>query len=96
MKSLLLRIGFCLGVFGLCLYSYLEAQNELTELKMQLPQKEREIALIREEARRLAYQVEQMESPAALIEQARRPEFSHLKHPLLKEILTVPEVFASN
>jgi hypothetical protein len=74
----------------------LETQNQLTELKILLPEAEKAIKLIQEENRRLAYELDQFESPAYLIELAHRPEFSHLKHPLLKEILTVPEAFASN
>jgi hypothetical protein len=96
MKRLLFQVGICLGVFGLCLYSYLEKQNTLTKVKIQLPQMEKEIQLIREENRRLSYQIDQFESPSHLIELAHRPEFSHLKHPILKEILTVPEAFAVN
>lgn len=96
MKQLLLQMGVCFSVFGFCLYSYLDAQNSLTKLKMQLPQKEKEIQGIREEMRRLAYQVDQFENPSNLIELAHRPEFSHLRHPVLREILTVPEAFATN
>ena len=96
MKNLLYRLGFCVAVFGFCLYSYLEMQNRLTQLKIQIPETEREISLVREENRRLSYQIDQFQSPANLIELARLPELSHLKHPLLKEILTVPEAFASN
>ncbi len=96
MNSLLLRLGFCLIVSGFCLYSYLETQNELTELKIRIPQVDRELKLVREENRKLAYEVERFQSPANLIEVARNPEYSHLKHPLLREVLTVPEVFASN
>ncbi len=96
MKGLLLRIGVCLGVFGFCLYSYLERQNELTQLKIRLPEIEKEIKLIQEENRRLTYEIDQFESPSHLIELAHYPEYAHLKHPLLKEIITVPEVFARN
>lgn len=96
MKGLLIRLGVCLGVFALCLVSYLDGQNRVTELKIQLPKREKEIAIIREESRRLAYEIERFESPSHLIELAHRPEFRHLKHPLLKEILTVPEAFAIN
>lgn len=96
MKELLVKLGVCLGVFGLCLYSYLDAQNNLTELKIRLPEVEKEIKLIREENRRLAYEIDLMENPNHLIELAHRPEFSHLKHPLIQEILTVPEAFAVN
>ena len=96
MRSLLFRLGLCIAVFGFCLYSYLERQNELTQLKIQLPETEREISLIREENRRLSYEIDRFQSPSHLIELAHRPEFSHLKHPLLKEVLTVPEALASN
>jgi len=96
MKGLLLRLGICLAVFGVCLYSYLDMQNELTHLKIKLPEVEKEIRLIREENRFLSYEIGQFESPSNLIELAHRPEFSHLKHPLLREILTVPEAFATN
>lgn len=96
MKGLLVRLGICLAVFGLCLYSYLDLQNQLTQLKIQLPEVEKEIKGIREENRSLAYQVNQFENPSHLIELAHRPEYSHLKHPLLREILTVPEAYATN
>ena len=96
MKGLLLRIGICLGIFGVCLYSYLDLQNKMTQIKIELPEKEREIGLLLEEIRRMSYEIDRFESPTHLIELAHRPEFSHLKHPLLREILTVPEAFATN
>lgn len=96
MKNLLLRLGLCLGIFGFCLYSYLKLQNDLTQWKIQISETERELAAIREENRRLSYEMDQFQSPAHLLELAHRPEFSHLKHPLLKEILTVPEALATN
>lgn len=93
---MLLRSGVCICFFALCLYSYLDTQNALTHLKIKIPQIEKEIQLIREENSRLAYEVGQFENPTNLIELAARPEYSHLKHPLLKEELTVPEAWASN
>ena len=96
MSGVLVKLGVCLSVFGLCLYSYLETQNQLTHLKILLPEVDKELKLIEEDNRRLAYEIEQFESPSHLIELARNPEYAHLKHPLLKEILTVPEAFASN
>jgi cell division protein FtsL len=90
------RLGICVGVLSLCLYSYLSAQNALTQVKIAIPQIEKEIQTIQEENRRFASQISQFESPSHLIELAHRPEYSHLKHPVLKEILTVPEAWASN
>ena len=96
MKNLLLRLGICLSLFGFCLYSYIEMQNNLTTLKIALPEMDQEIKLVREENKRLSYEIEEFQSPSNLIELAHRPEFSHLKHPLLKEILTVPESLAAS
>ncbi len=96
MKGVLVRLGSCLAVLGACVYSYLDAQNDLTHLKIRLPEVEKQLQLVLEENRRLSYEVDQFENPSHLIELAHHPEFSHLKHPLLKEILIVPEVFAAN
>lgn len=94
MSKWLIHLGVCLTVFGICLYSYLNAQNTVTELKIRLPKVEKEIQLIREDNRRLSFEIDRFENPSHLIELAHRPEYGHLKHPLLKEILTVPEAFA--
>jgi hypothetical protein len=90
-KRLLLRLGFCLAVLSLCLYSFLNQQNALTHLKICLPRLEKEIRLIAEENCRLRYEIDRMENPTHLIELAHRPEFGNLKHPLMKEILTLPK-----
>lgn len=96
MNSLLVRIGICVSFAGLCTYGNLALQNEEIQLKMRLPEVQKQIQLVQEENRRLRYEIEHFESPANLIEIAHHPEFSHLKHPLLKEILTVPEAYVSN
>lgn len=93
-RGVLLRLGFCLGVLSLCLYSYQNKQNELTHLKIRLPQLEKELKGISEDNRRLYYEIDRIENPTRLIELAHRPEFGHLKHPLMKEILTMPEGIA--
>jgi hypothetical protein len=90
-KEFLIKIGVCLMVFALCLYSYIDKQNQLTKMRMEIPHLAKEIKAIKEENTRLQYEIDQFESPAHLMELARSSEFSHLKHPLLKEILTVPE-----
>jgi hypothetical protein len=93
---MLMRLGLCVLVFGGCLFSYVETQNEVAKWKIKLPDLEKNIALLREETRLLRFEVDQFESPTHLIELAHRPEFGHLKHPLLREILTVPEAIAVN
>jgi len=93
-RDFLIRIGMCIFIFGFCLYSYIHRQNELTSLRIKIPEMEKRIRVILEESRQLEYQVDQFENPAHLMELARHPEFSHLQHPLLKDILLVPEGIA--
>lgn len=93
---ILVRLGICVTLLGLALYSYLQTQHALTHFKIQIPEMEKEITLVQEENRRLAHEISQFQNPSHLMELARRPEYSHLKHPVLKEVLTVPEAWASN
>ncbi|MFA5250805.1 MAG: hypothetical protein WC371_05310 [Parachlamydiales bacterium] len=73
------------------LFLYLNGLNELTKLKMAVPKVEKEIAALKEENKRLRYEIRQFESPSHLLELSRRPEFAHLKHPLVKDVLKVKE-----
>ena len=88
---MMIRLGFCLCLLTFCLYSYQNKQNELTHLKIQLPELAAEVQSIREGNRLLQYEIEKRYSPDRLIELAHHPEFGHLRHPLMKEILTVEQ-----
>ncbi len=88
------RLTFCIGLILTLLFVYLDKQNELTKLKIMMPKVEKEIVLLKEENKRLKYEIEKFESPSHLMELARLPEFAHLKHPLVKNILKVEEGIA--
>jgi hypothetical protein len=90
-KGLLIRISICIMFFGICLYSYIDRHNNLTALKMKVPHLVKEIVQINQEINMLQYEVDQFESPLHLMELARHPEYSHLKHPLIEDILTIEE-----
>ena len=90
-RELLLRLSVCLVALGLGLYSYIDKQNHLTKMRMQIPLLSKEIKAIKEENTRMQYEIDQFQSPEHLLELARTSEYSHLKHPLLKEVLTVQE-----
>lgn len=85
------RIFICIFIFSFFLYLYTDQQNSLTRLRIRLPAVAKEIKAIREENKRLHYEVDQFESPHHLIELSRRSEFSHLKQPFVKEILNCQE-----
>lgn len=69
---------------------YINLQNELTELQLQIPPLAKEARAISEENSNLQYEVEQFESPGHLMELAKKPEFGYLKHPLIKDIIVIP------
>lgn len=87
----LTRLFLCIFIFGSYLYKYIDKQNKLTELRLQIPQLTKEVREIYEENAKLQYEVEQFESPAHLMELSQKPEFSHLKHPLVKDIIILPK-----
>lgn len=93
-KGTLLRFFLCIAAGGVLLYSYIDKQNAVTELRLEIPVLAKEIKDLKEANTRLQYEIDLFESPAHLMELARHSEFSHLKHPLLKEILTLPEGLA--
>jgi hypothetical protein len=93
---MLIRLGICLTFFSWTLYNYLDHQNELTKLSIELPALEKRVILVQDEMRKMRYEIEQFENPNHLIELAHHPQFAHLKHPLLREILTVPEAMVVN
>ncbi len=66
--------------FGSAL-SFLQSQNELLRLKLELPRAVAEIDLLAEEIAELGYLARQLESPSRLLALAELPEFSHLCSP---------------
>jgi len=93
-KGLIFKILICLITFSICLYSYIEKQNELTALKIKVPTTLKQIQNLNEEIRKIQYEVEMFENPAYLMQLVRKPEFGYLKHPLVEDVLTVPQGFA--
>lgn len=93
-KGPLIRFLLCIGVFGVFLYSYIDKQNAVTRRRLEIPVLAKEIKDIKEANTRLQYEIDLFESPEHLMELARHSEYSHLKQPMLKEILTLQEGLA--
>jgi hypothetical protein len=92
--SNLYRFCICIFAFSFFLYLYTDQQNSLTRLRFRVPAIANEIKLIREDNMRLQYAIDRFESPQNLLDLARQSEFSHLKQPLVKEILNCQEGIA--
>ncbi len=93
-RGILSRILVCITFFGLLLYSYVDRQNDVTRLRLEIPQLAKEIKDLREENTRLQYEIDLFESPQNLMHLASHCEFAHLKHPMGKDIVTMDEGLA--
>jgi len=87
---MLTKILACVIITGVMLIGFVKKQNQLTRLRLEIPILEKSVRNINEENWRLKYAIEQFEQPVHLIELSRKPEFSHLKHPYLEEIVILP------
>jgi len=76
------------------LYSYIDQQNAVTRRRLEIPVLAKQIKDLKEEKLHLHYAIDLFESPEHLMTLARRSEFSHLKQPILKEILTMAQGLA--
>lgn len=79
----------CILVMGVFLYAYITKQNNITELRLQIPVASKELDAVNQENIRLQFEIDQFEKPQHLMELSSQPQFSHLKHPLLEEIITI-------
>lgn len=75
----LISLFFCVAAASVAIYVYIDAQNALTEVKLMIPQVQKELHELKEENKRLRFEAAQFESPEHLMQLSRKPEFSHLK-----------------
>jgi hypothetical protein len=87
--GIFVRVFLCIVTLGVFLYAYINKQNHITELRLQIPVVAHELQVTREENIRLQFEIDQFENPIHLMELARCPQFSHLKHLLVNEIITI-------
>lgn len=94
MKKLIARIFLCVGLSSFFLYSYVNKQNELTELRMGIAQIAKEIQVVQKRNMQLKYEIDRFENPDHLMELARQERFSHLMHPLMTNVVMLREGIA--
>lgn len=86
---LLCRICTCIAGFGMMLYLYLHQQNEVVRLRMRIPTLLENIHAVKEENVRLRYEIDRFENPLNLMQLAQKKEYSHLKSPYNKEVVSL-------
>lgn len=83
------RILFCIASLIFFLYAFINQQNCITELRLLIPNAARDLETVCQENTRLQFEIDQFQNPQHLMELAGRPQFRHLKYPLLNEITTI-------
>jgi hypothetical protein len=89
MKTLIARICFCIGTAATALYMHIASINEVTALRLAIPEWEKEVNRLTRENERLQFEIERFESPIHLMELAKMPEYGHLKHPFVQEVIHI-------
>ena len=88
-RGLFVRLLICTGYLGTLFYTYIDRQNGLTELKMEIPRLVKRVDMLEEENALLTYEIEKKESPSYLLELLRTKEFSHLRYPYINDVVVV-------
>jgi len=83
-----IRIGVVFFILLFFLYAYINQQNAIVDLRLQIPQIEKELARCNQENTELQFKIDQFENPAALIKLWQKPQWRHLKQPFEDEIIT--------
>ena len=88
------KFFFCIFLFGVSLYSYIDMQNSVTALRIRIPALAQVVKNIEEENVRLQYEIDEFENPLHLIQLARQYKLDHLKHPLVCDVVHLKEGIA--
>lgn len=79
--GLFIRLFFMLLFTGLLLYFYVHKQNQIAKLRLEIPQLEQQVDLLKEQTTELNFEIDQHESPKRLFALLKDPNFSHLRIP---------------
>jgi len=84
------KIFIPIAIVAIALYAYIEEHNRLTKMRIEVPELAKKLRLLEEENTRLQFESEKFQNPLHLMELARGPHFSHLRHPYQNDIITIP------
>lgn len=85
----LVRILFCLSVVGVLLYRYIDLQNQLTAIRIEIPLVAKDLRASLERNQTLKFELDRFASPGNLMDLWKDPRFSHLHFPTQTETLVL-------
>lgn len=86
---MLIRLILCVLILAGFLYAFINQQNHIVKLRLQIPQVQKELALIVQENKQLQFHIDQFEQPSHLLHLRKKPQYSHLKQPLEDEVIII-------
>lgn len=86
----LIKLLACVSCVAFAVYMYINSSNSVMELRLAIPQMQKEVRALHAENERLQYEIDQFESPLHLMELSRKPEFSHMKSSFLQDVIQIP------
>ena len=86
-----LKLGVCLVTALGAMYIYINEHNKVIEMQLAIPPLQKDLSAILAENERLQFEIDRFESPAHLLQLAKKPEFSHLKFPYTTDVLVIPQ-----
>ena len=90
-KGLRIRLLICVFTLVGLLYTFIDRHNDLTQLKIEIPNLLKSLRQLEEENAQLFLEIQQFESPDRLIKLLREKEYSHLKYPYIDQIVVIPK-----
>lgn len=89
MRGLLIRVWICLLILGVTLYAFVERQNHLRKIQVEIPKLKKEYAALKENNGKLQYELQKSLDPKRLQELLQKAPYGHLKFPSKNEILYI-------
>ncbi|EPP35061.1 putative ftsL [Chlamydia ibidis] len=80
-KYRFIRLFFCFCFLGSLLYCYINKQNDLTKLRLEIPRLWSRLRQLEQENTTLIFLIDKLESPEHLMQIASLPEYSYLQYP---------------
>lgn len=86
MRAIFARLGICICLFGAFLMRHVQRQNDLTRVRLEIPQIAMQARALEERSLQLKEEVGKLQTPKVLLDQLDRGEFAHLMAPLPQQI----------
>lgn len=90
-KQNVIRLLCCLLILSVYFYLVIQKQNSVNYLSLQIPKLNKDLKTLEEENLKLQFEIDCFESPDHLMQLVKKEGFTHLRYPVVKDVVTVAE-----